>query len=276
MSKILYQGLSHLGFRRFNPRAELIGLVDCFWAIGGIDTTPFCSTEKLYPDGGCSLTFVIEPNHTSAKFECNRRLQVQQFSTCNLTISARFTPGSLFMLFGLSPAQLPEHGVDGTIALTGKTKLSFQRLLDRLPYLGLASAVAEFELWLIELSLNVAQPFRLQSALVLLGKSEQTVLSVATTLGVSRRTLERQMTLQTGFNPAYFQQCQRIKKARGKLCNPSLQLANIALACGFYDQSHFNHAFRDCVNETPANYRLRKLSQIYNTDSNAAATIFSI
>ena len=35
----------------------------------------------------------------------------------------------------------------------------------------------------------------------------------------------------------------------------ALRLADIALAAGFYDQSHFTHAFRVVTGSTPARYR---------------------
>lgn len=76
--------------------------------------------------------------------------------------------------------------------------------------------------------------------------------------------LECHRFLQTGFNPAYYRLCQQIKNARLLLCEPTVPLSDVALTCGFYDQSHFTHAFRRFAAETPAHYRQRKLSQFYN------------
>ncbi|MAD77669.1 MAG: hypothetical protein CML20_23370 [Rheinheimera sp.] len=261
MSALSPEGLSHLGFRLFAPHPALTGFVECLWTIGGPGTAPVSSAEKLYPDGGCSLTIDIHQYQTTAWFECNRHPQIQQFSTGSLQISARFTPGALFTLFGLSPTELPERRTDALALLNGPVKSSFQQLLQRLAANSRLLAVTDFEQWLIQQAANSAMPARLQQALKLLRTTEQTVSAVASALLISRRTLERQMTLQTGFNPAYYQQCQQIKRARHLLCRPEFKLADVALACGFYDQAHFTHVFRGFVTETPALYRLRKLSK---------------
>jgi AraC-like DNA-binding protein len=265
MNEILPGTALRLGFKRFPPLPELAALVECLWAIGGTDTPALQCSEKLYPDGGCSLSITLSEHGASAAIACNKHTAQQQFSTYRLTISARFLPGALYSLFQLSPIDLPAGYCDATLLLRGKQKYSLQQLLLQLPQCGLLAAITAFEQWLLQHSLNVTRPKRLQHALQLLTVPDYSISSAAGELGVSRRTLERQMTLHTGFNPAYFQQCMQIKLARYLLCQSTPELANVALAAGFYDQSHFCHAFRNFTGETPAHYRQRKLSQFYNT-----------
>ncbi len=53
---------------------------------------------------------------------------------------------------------------------------------------------------------------------------------------------------------------QRLDKAKELLLNSSLPLADIALACGFSEQSHFTRVFNKKVGTTPGAWRraLRK------------------
>ena len=52
----------------------------------------------------------------------------------------------------------------------------------------------------------------------------------------------------------YLRRC-RLERALGLLRDPRRSLSEIALACGFVDQSHFTHAFRDAFGRTPARFR---------------------
>lgn len=93
MNEILPGSALHLGFKRFTPRSELTGLVECLWAIGGAGSPAQYFSEKVYPDGGCSLSIEIDTNYARAALTCNKLTARQQFSTHCLTISARLLPG---------------------------------------------------------------------------------------------------------------------------------------------------------------------------------------
>lgn len=257
------QEFSYLGFRRFYPEAVLCGLVDCFWAIGGGQGLPHSSVEKLYPDGGCSLTFEFGLQQVSACFEFNRHTQSRQFFTQQPQISVRLYAGALFQLFRLSPAELPDHGCEATQLLSGSIRQHLLLLMQQFPGLSTEAAVAALEQWLIRLWLDSVGSARTQKALQLLRQPGLNVAATAAELGISSRTLERHLLQQVGLSPAYFQLCQRLKQARVRLAQTHQPLAQLALEVGFYDQAHFSRAFRDFVGETPSGYRQRKLSQIY-------------
>ena len=52
----------------------------------------------------------------------------------------------------------------------------------------------------------------------------------------------------------YLRRC-RLERALALLRDPHRSLAEVALACGFVDQSHFTHAFRRAFGQTPARFR---------------------
>ncbi len=80
---------------------------------------------------------------------------------------------------------------------------------------------------------------------------------------MTRRTLERKLKREVGVTPGQLVAYARLDRARHRLLETTLPLAEIALQCGYYDQAHFTHAFQSLAYETPAAYRKRKLSQIY-------------
>jgi AraC family transcriptional regulator len=50
----------------------------------------------------------------------------------------------------------------------------------------------------------------------------------------------------------------RVQRAANELRRTHRPLAEIAIACGFYDQSHFNRVFKKHMSVTPAQYRKRQ------------------
>ncbi len=59
----------------------------------------------------------------------------------------------------------------------------------------------------------------------------------------------------TGVTPHGWLQSRRVERATEMLRRPSLSLAEIALECGFSDQSHFTRVFKRATGETPAAWR---------------------
>ncbi|MCB1351426.1 MAG: helix-turn-helix domain-containing protein [Rhodobacteraceae bacterium] len=70
-----------------------------------------------------------------------------------------------------------------------------------------------------------------------------TVRSVARTLGVSARTIERHFIAEGLPSPEYWRLLARARRAARRLAAPGA-LAEIAIECGFSDQAHMT---RDCV-----------------------------
>jgi AraC family transcriptional regulator len=67
--------------------------------------------------------------------------------------------------------------------------------------------------------------------------------------------ISREFRQHFGKTISEFVREQRVRRAAQILTADSRPLASIAVECGFYDQSHFTNAFRECVGTTPAAYR---------------------
>ncbi|MFG1421401.1 helix-turn-helix transcriptional regulator [Roseixanthobacter liquoris] len=101
-------------------------------------------------------------------------------------------------------------------------------------------------------------PWQLRRAQELLSQSlsgEVSLHAVAEACGLSTSYFARAFKVSTGMPPHAWLQARRIERARGLLSDRRLALADIALRCGFADQSHFTRAFRRATGLTPALWR---------------------
>ncbi|MEW5424754.1 AraC family ligand binding domain-containing protein [Amorphus sp. 3PC139-8] len=81
-----------------------------------------------------------------------------------------------------------------------------------------------------------------------------TLPELARISGLSRTGLIRAFKAETGLTPHAWLTDRRIRAARNGLA-AGMSPGEVALACGFYDQSHLNRAFKARVGVTPGAYR---------------------
>jgi AraC family transcriptional regulator len=81
------------------------------------------------------------------------------------------------------------------------------------------------------------------------------VTALATEAGLSVHHFTREFTRTLGEAPHTYLLRRRLEKSVEMIENSSLPLAEIALAIGFSDQSHFTRRFAQHVGMTPGNYR---------------------
>ncbi|HSU36975.1 MAG TPA: helix-turn-helix domain-containing protein [Propionibacteriaceae bacterium] len=76
--------------------------------------------------------------------------------------------------------------------------------------------------------------------------------------GWSMRTLQRRFRVQLGVTPKQVLSRFRLQEAAWQLeREPDLELADLAVRLGWYDQAHFSRDFRLLLGETPARYAAR-------------------
>jgi transcriptional regulator GlxA family with amidase domain len=81
--------------------------------------------------------------------------------------------------------------------------------------------------------------------------------SVAKTLQIGRRQLERRFQRDIGISPSDYRQQLRMERAQSLLQNTDLQIAEIALECGFQSSAHFGRVVRRTLGCTPMQFRSR-------------------
>jgi AraC-like DNA-binding protein len=83
------------------------------------------------------------------------------------------------------------------------------------------------------------------------------VADLAEQAGLSVSQLQREFAKHFGITPTNYIREVRIGMARHLLEISDKPVSQIALDCGFYDQSHFNHHFKTLTGLTPLKYRER-------------------
>jgi AraC family transcriptional regulator len=84
---------------------------------------------------------------------------------------------------------------------------------------------------------------------------ELSLSRLALECGLSVRHFTRAFRQSVGIPPHRYLLKRRIEHARELLHNPALSLLDIALACGFSDQSHFTRVFRASMHVSPGAWR---------------------
>ena len=75
--------------------------------------------------------------------------------------------------------------------------------------------------------------------------------------GLSSGYFTRAFRQTTGVSPHQWLIRKRVERARGLLLGNGLGLADIALVCGFVDQSHFSRVFTKFEGDSPGRWRQR-------------------
>ena len=260
--------LQQLGLTAFMPHPALTPWVQCYWVRRRRLSVQADNPSMLYPDGGSSLSFCITQDGSIDTSFSN--IQVRhafcQDSPQDL-ISVRFYPGAAFGLLGPEASQRTNQTLD-------LSDLGINTLDDIQQRLSAADSIAQqlryVECWLLRQLGRVkttADP--IQHSLTLMRRQLCPVSELSQTVNLSRRQFERKFLLQTGLTPGQLKIMLRVRQARQLITQQPLQsLTNIALHCGFYDQAHFIHQFKQITGQTPGSYQKRKqteqMSQKYN------------
>ena len=83
------------------------------------------------------------------------------------------------------------------------------------------------------------------------------VPALAESCGLSVRQFERRFRDQLRMSPRDLIMRMRVQRACGRLRRSKERIAEVSLACGFYDQADFSRQFRKQVGMTPGEYRRR-------------------
>ena len=84
-----------------------------------------------------------------------------------------------------------------------------------------------------------------------------TLSRIAQTVGVHPVYLAREFRRHYRSTVGEYIRHLRIESACREIIKPDVSLAEVAVACGFHDQSHFSKTFKRVMNTTPAEYRAR-------------------
>jgi AraC-like DNA-binding protein len=170
-------------------------------------------------------------------------------------VGARFTPGGFAAWTGADAAGLTDRAVPAAGLVPGLAtthqETSGLPAADRAAVLAVAlsrhPAAAPADEELTELVRRIEQDATLVR-----------VEQVARVSGWSVRTLQRRFRSNLGVSPKWVLARFRLQEAALALeQDPDVDLAELAVRLGWYDQAHLTNAFRQMLGETPAQYAAR-------------------
>ena len=251
--------------REYPIHPRLAPYVRCVWSLESDGPIHDAARERILPDSCVELVFHFADPFRS--YFPNGESAIQPGS---------FVVGQMRQFLEIAPAS--RAGFVAARFLARGAYLFFQR-----PLSEVAAGVVDLgDLWRgrarewterVALAQDTAARVRVLESLLLglLGKNERTDPAVdrgleliaasggqirmerlAAEIGVSGRHLARQFQRAVGLSPKAFARVTRFLRAVKLLDQcPERSLTDVALACGFFDQAHFNHEFREMAGMSP-------------------------
>jgi len=262
----------------YTPRPPLNQFVQCLWQV--IDGQAV-RKERILPSGTTELVVnlhcdevKIDSRHNSSRPMNLRGMAISGPYSGVFTIDAmqhtaimgvHFRPGGAFALLGVPSSELTDTHLDA-VDLWGDGAV--RELRDRL---GATTGPQErFQIMNDALSRRLRSARRqhpvVQLALRCFGPNGTgvQVREVARSVGLSHRSLITIFTREVGLSPKVFCRILRFRYLYGLAQeNGKLDWAQVALACGFFDQSHLSNEFRKLSGLSPTEY-LRQLQASRN------------
>lgn len=264
-------------FNFYKPKPPLSKFVDNFWLYEGYE--PEHKTERILPTGTLELVINLRQNellfYDAERPESCSRLSCAVVSGASgrgfvpdtpeevFIIGVHFKPGGAFPFLGLPAGELADTHVD-LETLWGP---SAGRLRERM--CEARTSAERFQLLeealLGRLCHGVQQHYAVSAALEIFGKNQAgpTVGEAAKYLGLSQRRFIQVFKAEVGMTPKLFSRIQRFQQTRTFIQhNPSINWADLAVALGYFDQSHFIREFIEFSGLSPTDYLNRHNSLI--------------
>jgi AraC-like DNA-binding protein len=252
------------GFTIARPSSRLSAFVDFFWSYDCYDPPP--SGERVLPTGTMELLFIREcggdiasgiagPRSQATQLEPRRRFEI---------VAVHFKPGGGFPFFGAPACELHNVNLPLDLAWGGSSDSLANRLWE------LDTPAERFRL--LETALMERSQGRLhhhpaiECGLKLFEASQgaRRVDEVIDHIGISRRRFVDLFQSEVGLSPKTFCRVRRFNAVLSRIERLlDVDWADIALACGYFDQAHFNHDFRAFAGVAPSEYLRKRLARIH-------------
>lgn len=263
-------------FLHHKPQPPLSDFVDVLWLYEGYEVSH--EKERLMPDGSVELVINLaedcirnydsrNPEKSASIPGCVVSGPRSEFFVIDTAGEAavagvHFKPGGAFPFFRVPPAEM----ADQSLALDTLWGAASGWLRERV--LGAkspAERLRRLERCLLEqfarpLERHPAVNFALQR---LAATSPPGIGWIVNQVGYSQRHFIELFSDEVGLTPKLFSRVRRfqqvIRLAHGR---DQVDWAQMALACGYYDQAHFVHDFQSFAGITPSEYLARKTPHI--------------
>lgn len=261
--------MQHLSFR---PGPPLTEFVDHFWLIEGGQVPRL---EKILPTGTIELVVNLKNNeihiHDAEQPERYRRFAGAVFSgtysrsfVCNALqheamMGVHFRPGGAFPFLGTEVNELTNTHANLT-DLWGRSGHELRERLCTGPTSHRLFRIMEGALRdRLHHQTTCEHQMKIALKLFAMGGNGVSVRDVSQELGFSQRRFIQMFNAHVGLTPKVFCRIQRFQRARvlaEKVETP--HWAELAVACGYFDQSHLIRDFQEFAGSTPRMYSVQQ------------------
>jgi len=238
------------------PRGPLSDFVELFWLFD-----PYAvphAKEQLLPGATTELVIDLRPaaRASAAALVAGPRSEhfVLDTSEAASLLGAHFKPGGGFPFFSVPAGEL--HNLEVSLDVLWGSKAA--ELRERV--LAAPTPDAKFDLLeraLLDAASTLARHRAVAFALRELSAVPQarSISEVTDAIGMSQRCFIERFRHEVGMTPKLFSRVQRFQQVV-KTVHPlhEVDWADVAAACGYFDQPHFIHDFREFSGFTPAAY----------------------
>jgi AraC-like DNA-binding protein len=245
-----------VAFRHYAPPKPLSDFVELFWYWSGYHQ-PY-GKERLMPMGSVELVIPLGSARTSDAGLSGPRSEswVIERTAQDRMLGIHFKPGGAFPFLGLPYGDLHNAGVTLDELWGDKRARRLLCLLDEAQ-----TVEAQFRLierWLIWIA---GRPLKHHPAVSFAISEFQRNPSLSSSAGVAERTGMSQRRFielfrdEVGLTPKLFCRVERFQSVLRQIEHAEdVDWADVALSCGYADQSHFNHDFREFSGVRPTEY----------------------
>jgi AraC-like DNA-binding protein len=256
-------------YETYIPDYPLSQFIDWFWFYEGL--YPDHSKERILPHGVLELVIDLqsEPKRLfdrddHSRFQQFRRSWISgahsQFIVIQATenssmMGIHFKPGGAYPFFGFPITELKETVVE-LEAVWGSTSIHLREELLEAP-----SPSEKFRALEKFLLAQARKPLQHPRAVMFalnqfhLAPELRTIGSVAEGVGFSHKHLIAEFSKWVGLTPKLFCRIRRFQQVLRRLeQRRGIEWADIACACGYYDQAHFIQEFRGFCGLNPSSY----------------------
>jgi len=245
-----------LRYAEYLPPAEMASVVECFWILDGIGAS---APEPVLPDGRTEWLFHYGTpfcrRHDDGRLEPQPRALVAGQITRPVFLAAsqsagvaaiRLKPGAS-SLIGVPAAELTDHLAP--LDAFRQTDVVLDQLAAATSD---AARLVVLQRWLSPLMNDPPCPAVSHAVdLIVTTGGRISMASLSARANLSRRQLQRLFLAHVGLTPKTLARIVRVQRAAARL-RSGTALADVALACGYYDQAHMALDFRAVAQHSPS------------------------
>ena len=251
----------HLGFGRYSPRAPLSDYVDFLWIY--MAYTAVHQLERVLPTGTMGLVIRLDSDCSSAIVAGARSKSfVLDTSRSFSVIAASFKPGGAFPFFGVPAGELHNLSVPLDTLWGIETHWLREELLEAQTITTRFRILERFLLRRLQDHGGGRSP-AVHYAVNRFQRSGGVprIAAVAERIGWTPAKFIDRFRDEVGMAPKTFCRVARFQSVLRTLDGRSeVDWADVALSCGYFDQAHFGHDFRELSGTTPSEYLRRRTS----------------